>query len=938
MKNHIDRFRNLLPWLAIAAMTSPLVADRSRAAEANYARDVAPLLNKYCAGCHNDGDREGGFSVQSYASLQRGGDGEPSLVPGNPRASKLLRLIRGEAKPAMPPEDEPQPTPAEVQVLANWIDQGAVGPSGAEAKLAMNPPRIEPPADLRKPITSLDWSPTGLLAVGTYGKVELRIREANVAVPLGNLPGKVTSVRFSPDGKLLVTTSGATGLAGWTAIWDAKSGRQLMEFRGHYDVVQTAAISHDNKVLATGSYDRRILLWDIATGALLRELGGHNGAIYDLDFNRDGTVLASASGDETVKLWRVADGQRLDTLSQPEKEQYTVRFSPDDKFIVAGGADNRIRVWRFVSRDKPRINPLAYARFAHEGAVSHIRFAEGGRLLVSAAEDKTLKVWTTSDYTQRRQFPVQRDVVGAMAVSSQGALAVGRLDGELLFLDLPRIDEGGPIDEPAAPQAAADAPMPQAEILKLTEQEPNGSAATAQRITVPAAIQGTIHAEGGDGDSQATDDDLYRFAAKAGQTWVLEVNAARSKSKLDSRIEVLDGDGQPVPQVLLQAMRDSYFTFRGKDSNTSDDFRVHNWREMELNQLLYCNGEVVRLWHYPRGPDSGFIVYPGSGSRRTYFGTTAMAHALHEPCYIVEPLPVGSQPLPNGLPVFPVYYENDDDPLREWGADSRLAFTAPTDGEYVVRVTDIRGEAGADYRYTLTVRPQQPRFQVSVGGSNPTLNAGSGKEVSFTVKRIDGFQGPVTIEVENLPPGIRCYAPVTIEAEQMSARTVLWAATGAQAPSEEQWKAIRIRAHALIDGMEASHDLGNFGAIKVAEAPQAAIQVVHHGQQEPDTNGSLMELTIAPGETITAEVVATRAGYNGRISLGKHDAGRNMPHGVFVDNIGLNGLMILDGQTRREFFITAAPFVPEQTRLFHLRSAEAGNQTTQPVILHVRRK
>ena len=41
--------------------------------------------------------------------------------------------------------------------------------------------------------------------------------------------------------------------------------------------------------------------------------------------------------------------------------------APTAASIVAGGADNTIRVWEFVSRDKPRINPMVLARFAHEG-------------------------------------------------------------------------------------------------------------------------------------------------------------------------------------------------------------------------------------------------------------------------------------------------------------------------------------------------------------------------------------------------------------------------------------------------------------------------------------------------------------------------------------------------------------------------------------------
>lgn len=100
---------------------------------------------------------------------------------------------------------------------------------------------------------------------------------------------------------------------------------------------------------------------------------------------------------------------------------------------------------------------------------------------------------------------------------------------------------------------------------------------------------------------------------------LVDVDAARSKSNLDSRVEILDAFGKPVEQIVLQATRDSWFTFRGKDSDTPDDFRVHNWPEMELNEYLYSGGEVVRLWLYPRGPDSGFKVYPGAGKRHTFF-------------------------------------------------------------------------------------------------------------------------------------------------------------------------------------------------------------------------------------------------------------------------------------------------------------------------------
>ena len=58
---------------------------------------------------------------------------------------------------------------------------------------------------------------------------------------------------------------------------------------------------------------------------------------------------------------------------------------------------------------------------------------------------------------------------------------------------------------------------------------------------------------------------------------------------------------------------------------------------------------------------------------------------------------------------------------------------------------------------------------------------------------------------------------------------------------------------------------------------------------------------------------------------------------MYVDNIGLNGLMMLEGQNERNFFITASPIAAEQSRHFYLRAKQEGTQTTQAVILTVRR-
>ncbi|MCA9055127.1 MAG: hypothetical protein KDA75_14900, partial [Planctomycetaceae bacterium] len=612
----------------------------------DYLKDVAPVLKKYCAGCHNAADRDGKLAVDSFGDLMQGGEHGPAVLAGDPESSRLIRLVTGTAEPQMPPDGEPAPTADEIAVLKRWIEAGSKGPDGAEPdRLTLMVPSIPTQTETR-PIVAIDVSPDGQqLAVARYGAVTVQALSTvgsggGSKAPersIGEFPGKVTAVHFDAQGRQLVTASGVTGLGGVAAIWNIADGTLVREFKGHLDVLYDAELAPDGAVLATCSYDREIILWDVASGAELRRLSGHNGAVYDVAFSPDGQFLASASADDTCKVWRVADGERMDTLGQPLKEQYSVAFSPDGRLIVAGGADNRIRVWRFVSKNRPRINPLLFARFAHEGAVLQTRFTADGQRLVSIADDQTVKVWETSTFTEvhLQEEPMLSE---ALAVVGGDRFVLGSMDGTLSSFQIPA-NRSRPVSAESTPAVAAAVEMPDEPMTPLEETEPNNDPATANATDAPVQISGTIAGRSG----ETPDEDLYRFTARRGEEWVIEVNAARSKSPLDSFVEVLDSDGRPVERVLLQAVRDSYFTFRGKNADEIGDFRLFNWEEMELNEYLYADGEVVKLFMYPRGPDSGFNVYPGTGKRWGYFDTTPLAHALGAPCYVVEPHAPGSE-------------------------------------------------------------------------------------------------------------------------------------------------------------------------------------------------------------------------------------------------------------------------------------------------------
>ena len=911
-------------------------------AAVSFERDVAPILRTHCAGCHNDADREGEFSVETLASLRKGGDKGGTIRPGHAEDSLLIQLIEGRVRPSMPPKDEPRVPASEVAVLRKWIDEGATGSAKDESILSrIVVPEVAVPVGQARPLTAAEFSPDGtMLAVGMAGRVELRDPTGRrVRRVIDGIPGKVNAVHFSKDGHRVVVAAGVAGLNGVALVHEVGSGRRLASFGGHRDAVHDAEWSPDGQWLATAGYDRGVRLWRVSDGGLVWSNSVHNGAVFDLAFDPTGAVLASASADQTVKLWRVRDGMRLDTLNQPQGELNRVLFTPDGSQILAVGADRRIHQWRFVSREQPALNPVVASRFAHEAAIQSMGLTADGAFLITGAADRTLKAWRLPELVEAKAYEVQSDLVAAVAMSSRRARFVAaRMDGSLQGYE-PKFQKAGTENSKAAVAAARKSEgqvgsMASAGSLipavVTEERESNDTVATAQELPGRVQVRGQLGRPG--------DVDHFAFRAKAGEELILTVDAARSKSAMDSRLEILDGRGRPVEQVVLQAVRDSWFTFRGKDSETSDDFRLQNWAEMELDEYLYANGEVVRLWLYPRGPDSGFKVYPGEGRRQTMFGTTPISHALNEPAYIVRPIPAGSQPAPNGLPVYRIPFQNDDDPSRQAGTDSVLLFTAPATERYVVRVSDTRGfGGGTNHFYTLSIREPQPAFSVKVEGLDPKVSPGSGRELRFVATRREGFNGPIRIDIEGLPPGFVASTPVEIEAGQVRAMATLHAAPDAVAPDDALDRAVKVTASATIGGRLVTVPLGGLGNIQLDKSPKVTLEILPGPDRSVvrEEAGKLLELVLRPGQTISARVRARRNDFKARIEMGNEDSGRNLPHGVYVDNIGLNGLLIVEDQTEREFFLTAAKKAPKGTRMFHLRTTADGGQCSLPVVVRV---
>jgi predicted amidohydrolase len=116
---------------------------------------------------------------------------------------------------------------------------------------------------------------------------------------------------------------------------------------GHTNSVRSVAFSPDSKILASGSWDKTLILWDVASRQPLGQpLTGHTNTVRSVAFSPDGRTLASGSDDNTLILWDVASRQPLgQPLTGHTKSVVSVAFSPDGKILASGSDDNTLILW-----------------------------------------------------------------------------------------------------------------------------------------------------------------------------------------------------------------------------------------------------------------------------------------------------------------------------------------------------------------------------------------------------------------------------------------------------------------------------------------------------------------------------------------------------------------------------------------------------------------
>jgi hypothetical protein len=120
----VMRAQTPAPPRAPAAGPAPPVAATATVGRIDYATQIQPILDEFCADCHDSNTRKGGLSLANYADVLDGGRSGAIVRPGSSRTSLLVERIDGTTEPVMPKGEDPLPA-AQQALIRAWIDEGA---------------------------------------------------------------------------------------------------------------------------------------------------------------------------------------------------------------------------------------------------------------------------------------------------------------------------------------------------------------------------------------------------------------------------------------------------------------------------------------------------------------------------------------------------------------------------------------------------------------------------------------------------------------------------------------------------------------------------------------------------------------------------------------------------------------------------------------------
>jgi WD40 repeat protein/transcriptional regulator with XRE-family HTH domain len=275
------------------------------------------------------------------------------------------------------------------------------------------------------------YSPDGTRLLTGYTDANIRIWDAVTGKELLQLIGQNTNSQptaYSPDGKLVAAANEDMTIT----VWDAQTGKQKISLVGANDSIYSIVFSPDGTRLVSTNYnDGKIIIWDLNSGKTLLTMQGADQGVLSVAYSPDGKRLITGnyndSGTDGADIWDAATGEKMFTLSV-DGIVTTVAYSPDGKLVALGRMNGTASVW-----DASTGKQLSTLR-GHTSAVSKVSFSPDGKLLATSSFDGTARVWDViSGVNLLTLYPDSGGIFGVTFSPDGKRLAVGSETGVSIF-------------------------------------------------------------------------------------------------------------------------------------------------------------------------------------------------------------------------------------------------------------------------------------------------------------------------------------------------------------------------------------------------------------------------------------------------------------------------------------------------------------------------
>ncbi|KAM0593772.1 hypothetical protein ACHAP6_001102 [Verticillium nonalfalfae] len=245
-------------------------------------------------------------------------------------------------------------------------------------------------------------------------------------------------------------------------VWSYQTRRCLFTLSGHLDYVRTVFFHHELPWIISSSDDQTIRIWNWQNRSLICTMTGHNHYTMCAQFHPKEDLVVSASLDQSVRVWDISGLRKKhsaptsmtfeDQVARANQNQADmfgntdavvkfvleghdrgvnwVAFHPTMPLIVSAGDDRLVKLWRMSETKAWEVDTCR----GHFQNASGCLFHPHQDLILSVGEDKTVRVWDLNKRTAVQTFKRENDRFWVIAAHPEiNLFAAGHDNGVMVF-------------------------------------------------------------------------------------------------------------------------------------------------------------------------------------------------------------------------------------------------------------------------------------------------------------------------------------------------------------------------------------------------------------------------------------------------------------------------------------------------------------------------